>query len=209
MRYQLLLSVSAFLALTILSCKKQGEEGLKSLILIEDSHNMQICPSGGIVVKSGIDKNKNNILDSNEVTDKKFVCNGQNGQNGTSDKQIILPINFSANTTSTTPVTGAGLIKFSKDNYVGVDSIILAANSYVADVSNTAIVELYNVTDKQVVPNSTIRSSNLYNPDAYVQTSNVYNALPNKEITLGISLKSEKEGMFAASGSCYLILYRR
>lgn len=209
MRTKLQLTASVGLLLLTLSCKKQGLEGLKSLINIEDSHNTQTCPTGGIVVKSGIDKNKNNILDSNEVDDTKYVCNGQNGQNGTSDKQIILPINFSANTTSTTPVAGAGLIKFSKRNYVGVDSIILASNSYVADAANTAIVELYDVTDKAIVMNGMIRSNNLYSPDVYLQTGNVYNYLPDKEITLGISLKSEKQGMFAASGSCYLILYRK
>lgn len=89
----------------------------------------------------------------------------------------------------------------------------MVANSYVADVQNTAIVELYNITDNITdniaVTNGKITTSNLFNSNGYLQTGNVYNALPDKEITLGISLKSGNAGMFAASGSCYLLLYRR
>jgi hypothetical protein len=193
----------------VLSCKKQVQEKLTSLIDIENINDSHMCPAGGIVVKTGIDKNQNNILDSVEVDKIKYVCNGQNGQNGSTDKQIILPIDYSANTSSTTPVIGAGLIKFSKSNFIGVDSIILAANSYVGNVTNTAIVELYNITDNVAVSHGKIISSNLYSNTGYIQTDNVYRSLPDKEIMLGISLKSGNEGMFAAAGTCYLILYRR
>lgn len=47
-----------------------------------------MCPAGGIMVKTGIDKNRNNILDSSEVDKTKYVCNGQNGQDVSLDKQI-------------------------------------------------------------------------------------------------------------------------
>ena len=37
------------------------------------------CPTGGIVVNSGIDTNLNAVLDSNEITSTQNVCNGSNG----------------------------------------------------------------------------------------------------------------------------------
>jgi len=197
---------SSVFLLLVVSCKKQGPEGLKSLVAIENISNSDFCPAGGLVVKAGIDRNRNDVLDSVEVDNTKYVCNGQDG---ILDKQILLPINYSANTTSTTPVIGAGLIKFSKKNYPNVDSIILVANPYVADITNTANIELYNITDNLPINNSSIVTITLYDNNVYFQTGKVYNALPDKEITLGISFKSGKEGMFSASGICYLILYRK
>ncbi len=206
MKIKLLTRYLGLLLLVIFSCKKQGPEGLKSLIDIKNFSSNQSCPAGGLVIKTGIDKNRNNILDSVEVDDTKYVCNGQNG---TSDKQISLPLNYSANTTSTIPVTGGELIKFSKRNYTNVDSIIFVANPYVADITNTAILDLYNITDNVPISNSRITTNSLSSDRVFLQTGNVYNAIPDKEITLGISLKSGNNGMFAASGSCYLILYRK
>ena len=171
------------------SCKKQGTEGLQSLIDMQALESNQSCPQGGIIVKSGIDKNRNNVLDANEVDNTKYVCNGQNGQSG-ADKQTFLPIYWSANTTSTTPIIGGELLKFSKKNYVGVDSIILVANPYVADQTNTAEIEVYNMTDNVPIANSKIVTNNLFSSTGFLQTGNLYSAFPDKEIRVGISLKS-------------------
>ena len=202
-------TVCLLVLLITIGCTKQGQDGLNSLIDIQNFSSNSSCPSGGLAIKSGLDKNRNNILDSNEVTNTKYLCNGQNAS---SDKQILLPINFSANTTSTIPVIGGELVKFSKKNYPNVDSIILVANPYIGDATNTAIVELYNITDNVPITNSIIISSNLPGNTTirpFLLSSNVYNSLPDKEITLGISLKSGSQGKFAASGTCYLILYRK
>lgn len=110
---------------------------------------------------------------------------------------------------STTLIYGGELLKFSKKNYVGVDSIILVSNAYVGDQANTSIVELYNITDNIPIANSKIITNNLWSPTGFLQTGNLYNELPDKEITVGISLKSGNAGMFAATGSAYLILYRK
>lgn len=224
MRNPLLVLLYGFLSCSTLSCKKQVHERvtvLTSLIAIEDSPGSPACPAGGIIIKTGVDRNQNNILDSLEVDTTKYVCNGENGHegpmgqdgqdglDGNTDKQIRLKLEFGGNTTSATPVIGVALIKFSKKNYVGVDSIILVANPYVADQTNTAIVELYNITDNEPVSNSMLTSNNLYSDTGYWQTGNIYNGLPDKEITLGLSMRSANQGMFAASGLCYLLLYRR
>lgn len=41
-----------------------------------------VCANGGIEIQTGIDRNKNGVLDSDEVTNTQTVCNGINGQNG-------------------------------------------------------------------------------------------------------------------------------
>lgn len=40
------------------------------------------CPTGGILVQTGIDKNGNGILDASEVTNSQKVCNGATGETG-------------------------------------------------------------------------------------------------------------------------------
>lgn len=202
-----------FTALTFFSCKKvvgpkgeTGVDGYTSLIKITSFVPNVACTNGGITIQSGVDKNKNNILDSSEIDQTEDVCNGADGS---SDKQIFLPIpNAGSNTSSSTPVITGSLIKFNKDNYAGVDSIIFVADPYVADVSNTSIVELYNITDGEIITNSKLSSSSLFNQRSFIQTGNLYNNLPGKEIIIGIRQYSAKEGFFAASGSSYLFLYR-
>ena len=41
------------------------------------------CPTGGILVQTGIDKNGNGTLDASEVTSSQKVCNGATGATGT------------------------------------------------------------------------------------------------------------------------------
>jgi hypothetical protein len=187
----------------------QGPAGIKSLIDLEYFPSNVNCIAGGVTVKSGVDQNKNNVLDANEVDNSKSICFTQSSN--PLDKLIILPINWSANTTSTTPVSGIGVVKFNKANYPGVDSIILVCNPYVGNSNNTAVVQLLNFTDNAVVNNSTISTSNLFSTSAqaYLSSGNVFSSLPNYEVALGVSLKSGSEGIFAATGSCYLYLYRR
>ncbi|KAM3091644.1 hypothetical protein ACKFKF_32830 [Phormidesmis sp. 146-12] len=186
-----------------------GSPGLKSLIDLENFSNSSSCQLGGVRVKSGIDQNNNNVLDATEVDNTKEICFAQSSN--PQDKAIILPINTSANTTSTTPVRGIGIVKFNKANYPGADSIILVCNPYVGNSSNTAIVELYNFTDNTVVNNGIIITNNEFSTtaDAYLSSGNVFSFLPNYEIALGVSLKASNLGMFAATGYCYLIIYRR
>jgi hypothetical protein len=188
-----------------LACKKD-HDGYNSVLSYQNFSANAACPGGGVTINSGLDRNRNSLLDPGEIDHITTLCHGQNSL---SDKQIFLSINFSANSTSTTPITGGQLVKFSKNNYPGVDSIILVANPYVDDVTNTSNVELYNITDDVPINNSKIVSSNLFSGTTFQQTGNVYGQLPDKEITLGIKFSSGTDGKFASSGSCFLILYRR
>jgi hypothetical protein len=42
------------------------------------------CPNGGVLIQVGIDKNGNGYLKGNEILDTAVVCNGEDGEDGTS-----------------------------------------------------------------------------------------------------------------------------
>lgn len=189
------------------SAGPDGATGLTSLIRISENQVTEDCPQGGLTVYSGVDKNKNNILEDSEVDQTKNVCNGVTNP---ADKQIFLPIEqYGANTTSTDGVVVGGLLKFSPGNYPGVDSIIMVANPYVGDVNNTSHLELYNRTDNQPIPNSLLSSGTLLDGLSFQETGNLLHNFPDKEIHVGFRVRSATQGKFAASGSVYLVLYRR
>lgn len=47
------------------------------------------CPQGGSKIQSGIDNNANGALDSDEVTNTSYVCNGANGPTGSAGKNAL------------------------------------------------------------------------------------------------------------------------
>lgn len=68
------------LLLLFVACQgPAGPEGLQSLVDISNEPAGQNCTAGGLKVSSGIDKNGNGILDGDEVSLTKFVCDGSNG----------------------------------------------------------------------------------------------------------------------------------
>jgi hypothetical protein len=135
---------------------------------------------------------------------------GPAGQDAYSDSQIRLPMLSGGNTTSEDGVLISGIIKFDKRNYEGVDSIIFIAYPYSGNINNYCMVELYNFTDSVVIENSLLKSNQPGNSQVYQETGNLYNYLPDKEIDLGISIKSEHEGSFSGIiNYSYLFLYRR
>src|SRR5215831_15434241 len=71
----------SLLILSIHSCKEVvGPEGLKSLLNVTTEPQGSNCEAGGQKIDVGIDKNKNDQLDPDEVESTKFICNGVNGK---------------------------------------------------------------------------------------------------------------------------------
>jgi hypothetical protein len=63
--------------LSILGCEKEGpagENGLNSLIKTTQEMVGANCANGGLKVQTGLDLNKNKILDDNEVNTTNYVC---------------------------------------------------------------------------------------------------------------------------------------
>jgi hypothetical protein len=135
---------------------------------------------------------------------------GPAGKDANNDKQIMLTLDFFANTTSIDGVIGLGLIKFDKRNYVGVDSIIFVSRPYSGDINSKSIVELYNISDNLSINNSLLESNQPLQENNYLESGNLFSMLPEKEINLGIRIRSEKEGSFAGVyNNSYLFLYRK
>ncbi len=55
-------------------CPVNGEDGQNSLIRIEDENPGTNCVDGGVVVHIGLDTNKNNTLDDNEIQETQYIC---------------------------------------------------------------------------------------------------------------------------------------
>lgn len=66
-----------------------GQDGYNSIIEQVSVQPDEEHPYGGIYIKSGLDLDRDNILDDNEVTATSFVSNGVNGLNGADGKDGI------------------------------------------------------------------------------------------------------------------------
>ncbi|GEM_PF-1084298 len=59
-----------------------GQAGLGSLVSVMDEAAGANCPSGGQAVRSGVDTNRDGLLQPEEVTSTDYVCNGATGADG-------------------------------------------------------------------------------------------------------------------------------
>lgn len=185
-----------------------GINGNLSLINITDESEGTVCENGGIKIESGVDSNTNGLLDEDEISITKYVCNGIDGViNEEIRLQIAGGIGSTANTSSSIPVIVSG-ITFNKSNFDNVGSIFFESDPYVANTSNYALLELYNITDNVLISNTLIRTNNTFDLKENLTTDNIIDNLPENEITLGIRLSSEVDGEFSASGIPYLVIKR-
>lgn len=187
-----------------------GAAGLKSLLDIQPLMAGTACANGGVIVRSGIDKNNDGKLDSTEVDQTQNICNGTNGvSGGEQDKLIVLPLGGSKSISQTPALGQDPIIKFNKNNFLGLDSIVFIAVPYVSDPSFEAVVDLYNVTDGVTIAGSEIVSNQTLNVNGFIQTGNLYDQLPGKEITLVTRTRSTREGAYAGCYYAYLVLFRK
>lgn len=178
-----------------------GVNGLNYLIAVTPEVAGANCIYGGYSFKTGIDVNKNGILDVEEVTKTTFICNSS------AISEIRIPLDFSANTTTTQGVNGLALSNFNKANYLGLESIVLAARLYSGDTNNNAIVSLINSTDNVTLSDSRLQSNKLLVDSPVQYSGNLYSSLPNKPVNIFLEVKSEKQGSFSGVyGTSYLIL---
>ena len=100
------------------------------------------------------------------------------------------------------------LIKFSKNFYVNIDSIIFIC-SFGNDGSSddSVFVNLYNVTDSLPIANSLLPNNT--NPYGWTESGNLFDELPSKEINLAIRIRQETLETGGGIASAYLLLYRK
>lgn len=183
-----------------------GVDGLSSLIDISQTTSGTDCPNGGVRIDVGIDTNDNGFLEPSEVQETEFVCNGSPRL----DEQIRFRMSYGGNTRSTTPVTGGSLINFRKDAFAEIDSIVFTSDPYVASSVNTSFVELYDLTNDMPIANSLLSTNKTFVNREFLYSANLFDVIPDEEITLGVRFWSGTEGEFAASrgSDTYLLLYR-
>jgi hypothetical protein len=66
----------------------QGDGGAVSLVVQVPVLPGSACAYGGTEVESGVDQNRNDVLDSSEIISISYVCNGAPGQAGSPGSQI-------------------------------------------------------------------------------------------------------------------------
>lgn len=186
-----------------------GLDGLNSLVDVLDEAPGENCSAGGYKVISGIDINRNQLLDETEIQNTEYACNGVDGG---FDKQIIInfPDGSLHDDTSYTfsPKTGR-LLDFDITNYSNIDSIAFDANCFVRYSKGTATIELYDLTNDTPIANTMI-SFGESKMTRKTTSKNFMNDLPNAPITLVIRGKiNSLDAAFGAVIKPRLVIYRK
>lgn len=98
------------------------------------------------------------------------------------------------------------LHKFNKMNYPGVDSILFMSVLH-GQGDAVASVELHNVTEHTPIAGARFNISKTSDTD--MVSGNLYDAIPPREITLGIRIRSSEKGKTAYLTGATLLLYRK
>ena len=203
--------VLAFVFITLLfhyGCTKQGDVGQSSLLNLIPEPAGPNCFAGGIKVVSGVDANRNGVLEDNEIQNVKYVCNG------TADKQVIIyfPANGSYSTTSASGfVDTVGVLRdFNIANYAEADSINFSAYLQSSDSAVSCTVNLYDMTNNVPINNTSLTStSNSTLPEFKATSVNFLRDLPQAPIKLGIQVKSGLEGTVVYYSLPMITIYRQ
>jgi hypothetical protein len=265
------ISVVVLLQLVLIfsiSCEVEGPAGLNSLVNMLSEPPGSNCATGGSKIESGLDANRDEVLDSDEVTQVRYVCNGANGSitavvsegAGTNctyggfristgidlnfnynldqaeitstqyicavgtDRQVRLPFPSGAGTRSTTYVISDQqvqqaqyLVKFNKLDYANVASIKFGVTITAGidpmnaspSSTNTASVELFNVTDNVPVQNSEVQvTASGSTKTLFVESGDLSASLPAKEVQLVIRIKTSDSNHTASAASPYVFIYK-
>ena len=183
-----------------------GLDGNVSLVNITDEVAGSNCENGGVQIESGVDTDGDGTLGIEEVLVTRYICNGVDGG---FDEQIRLTILIEggSGTLSTEGYIIGELLKFNKNSWIGVDSIVFVAKLYTSDATHKAYAQLYDLTNETVIPNSEVSTNSEEAVNLF--SENIFEALPDGEVNLGMLLRTENNSTFAwRSGSAFLLLYR-
>ena len=139
---------------------------------------------------------------------------GKDGKDGDYDKQICIPFPFTGSYGTSrsqyTYLSSSAIIKFNKNNYIGVDSIIFVPHidAWMGD-DNYCIAEIFNLTDSTEILNSLVKTNSKNR--IWVESGNIYDSFPEKEIDICVRFKSLKDGDDYRVGinRAWLFLYRK
>ncbi len=98
------------------------------------------------------------------------------------------------------------IIKFNKDNYSNVGSIVFGASIYVTNSSSNCIVELWDVTNNVLIPNSTILTNSTN--EVYIESQNILQNISSGDINLAVKIKSDVDDSGVWISKAYLFIKR-
>ncbi len=130
---------------------------------------------------------------------------------GVYDKQIRFEYDFqdflvATNTSWVMSPNACLLTKFNIENYIGVNRIVFSAAIESANGANNCFVELYDLTNDVPISQSTVQTNST--TVVWVDTINIFSQFPDEEITLGVRIRSEINGIQVRCRRVALFLYR-
>ncbi len=85
----IVLAIASASLLSACGSDSDSKEGNASVVTASRSIAANAaCPNGGVEIDTGIDTNKNGVLDAEEITDTQTVCNGVDGNNGENGEDL-------------------------------------------------------------------------------------------------------------------------
>lgn len=187
-----------------------GIDGNVSLVNITDEVAGANCENGGVRITSGVDEDGDGILDNEEIGVSRYVCSGIDG--GFDETIILNLISNIGNNDPVPSVFAADIPFFDIRDYLKVDSVVfvvedIRTSDYTFnDITGEGTFELYDMTNDQIIANSTISSDDTPE-NSFVASSNLISTIPQEQIKLGVQLTSG--GSFnSRCGNVYLILFR-
>lgn len=124
-----------------------GQDGTNSLLVLSSEPEGENCPNGGVKVTSGLDTNSNDNLDSDEILNTQYVCNGEDLR----DTLTVLIISSDEPPGSNCPAGGEKFSSGIDDNDDGILQINeIDAISY----SCTVLSEYETLTDIEAASTS-------------------------------------------------------
>jgi ABC-type transporter Mla MlaB component len=144
----------------ILGCTPESEpgpEGLVSLFKLTQEPAGVNCASGGFKIETGIDSNRNSILDIDEIQSFAFICNGTTGATGSSGTNgLVSLIKVSTEPVGSNCITSGNRVDTGiDDNNNGVldpteiDTTFYICNGNVVNYGKHTLVLSGDLTDEE------------------------------------------------------------
>jgi hypothetical protein len=207
MKIKIVLACAFITSIFFYSCSKQGDVGQSSLLnLIPEPPGVN-CPAGGVKVMSGVDANRNGVLEDNEIQNVKYICNGS------SDKQVIIYFPATGLAYETSSAIGytdtiEAINNFNILNYQNADSINFSSYLQTTDPNVSCTLNLYDLTNNARINNTTL-TSNATTWEWRTTSVNFLNDLPPAPIKLGIQETSGQEGTIVRYYLPIITIYRQ
>ncbi|WP_418498636.1 DUF7151 family protein [Flagellimonas sp.] len=183
-----------------------GNEGIKSLINVSTLENDENCfNGGGLIVQSGPDTNSNDILDEEEVSITRTICNGINGE--VIEEIRILILSIGGGSAGYSSGYAADIENFNILNWDNATEVYLSATIASSSESSWAIAEMRERPGDVILNSSVITNSTEFTT---LISENFIDNIPERDMTLSLYLSSQLTGeSISITGKTELIIIQQ